>query len=217
MLTHLAPTRAGPRHGTNCGSRLPFLGRHHPGIIHKLLLLALVPALVVTVAGCGTSAESVEFAPPQVIEVGTHELDGRNGVGFTLEVRRLRLTRSGWEVAARVVNSTPVSWSIERPHELGPGTKFGLFVASKPNALRPMALEAEHLTTPQLLAVPFDPPIPQLLHPAEGWSGRFSGPGRIRRGNYVKFAFGRFVTDQQPPADLPASLMALTAHAVRVG
>ena len=136
------------------------VGRHHPGIIHKLLLLALVPALVVTVAGCGTSAQSVEFAPPQVIEVGTHELDGRNGVGFTLEVRRLRLTRSGWEVAARVVNSTPVSWLIVRPHELGLGTKFGLFVASKPNALRPMALEAEHLTTPQLLAARFDPPIP---------------------------------------------------------
>jgi hypothetical protein len=41
--------------------------------------LALVLALVVTV-GCDTAAQSVEFAPPQVIEVGTHELDGAAGI-----------------------------------------------------------------------------------------------------------------------------------------
>jgi hypothetical protein len=185
-------------------------------VILRLVLGSLCLAAVVTVAGCGSTARPAELAPPQLIEVGTREVDGRNTVGFLLEVRRLRLTPAGWEVEARVVNSTPVTWSIGRPHVPG-GTKFGLFVARSPDALRPERLEGGAKTTPQLLATHFDPPIPRVLRPADGWSGRFSGPGRIARGSYVKFAFGRFTTYQRPPAGLPAQVMALTSNAIRIG
>jgi hypothetical protein len=173
-------------------------------------------ALVLTVAACGTTGQPARYAAPQVIEIGTHELDGRHGIGFVLDIRRLRLSRSGWEVEARVVNATPVTWSIAKPHSRG-GTKFGLFLGRDPKALRPATLEAAARTTPQLLALNYDPPTPTALRPGEGWSGRFSGPGRIQRGTYIKFAFGTFTTDQPPPEGLPPRLMALTSKAVQVG
>ena len=158
--------------------------------------------------GCGASTESTGLAAPQTVEIGWRELDGRAGVGFLLEIRRLHVTESGWRVDARVVNRTPVHWFVRRPHVRG-GTKFGLFVGPREAELRPEA-------APSLIATEFDPPLPRLLEPGAAWSGRLSGQGRIPRGSYVRFVFGRFDTTELPPVGLPAQLLAVTSRSIRV-
>jgi hypothetical protein len=176
----------------------------------------LLPAFVLagTLAACGGEVEPVRYAEPQVVEIGATTLDGLDGAGFLLGVRRLRIGADGWAVEASVVNRTPVLWQIGRPHVQG--TKFGLFAAPTADELTPRRLEDTGRTTPPLLATRFEPPLPGLLEPGAGWSGRFSGPGRIPRGNFVRVAFGRFTTTETPPDGLPQRLMALSGPAVRV-
>ena len=86
-------------------------------------------AIVVLAAGCGGGTEGAAVARPQVVRVGTTEIDGDSGIGFRLEIRRLVITSQGWRVEASVTNSTATIWTIGRPH-VPEGTKFGLFAAA---------------------------------------------------------------------------------------
>jgi hypothetical protein len=97
----------------------------------------LLPALGLAgaLAACGGEVEPVRYAEPQVVEIGATTLDGLDGAGFLLGVRRLRIGENGWAVEATVVNRTPVRWQIGRPHVNG--TKFGLFAAPTAEQLRP--------------------------------------------------------------------------------
>jgi hypothetical protein len=178
---------------------------------------ALVPLAIgatLGAIGCGSVSE-VQAAPPQTIEIGTTELDGHQGIGFVLEIRRLQITRVGWRVHAAVTNATPVIWTVVRPHVLG-GTKFGLFVADRPSKLTAAAMEAKNWTTPQLVAETFDSPLPRVFQPGMRWSGSFAGPGFVPADSFVVFAFGRFSTEADPPAGLPRGLVAVTARPLQV-
>jgi hypothetical protein len=108
-------------------------------------------ACVLALAACGGATGTIEYAKPQTVEIGSRELDGRLGVGFVLEVRRLRLLASGWQVDARIVNRTSVSWTVRRPH-VDHGTKFGLLVSPSQAELDPRAIEATGLPAPSLTA-----------------------------------------------------------------
>ncbi len=143
--------------------------------------------------------------------MGIHE----SGGGFRLDVYELRLTAGGWWVQARVANATSVTWNVGRPHRSG-GTKFGLFVAASKDDLLPERLQATARTVPTFLAAKFDPPLPSFFGPHTSWRGRFGGDGRIPRGRYVSFAFGRFTTLETPPAGLPSGLLEVTARSVHV-
>ena len=178
-------------------------------------LLSSVLALA-SAAGCGGGSASVVYASPQEIRISSNELDGYRGHGFRLQIRGLRLTSDRWLVTASVTNATPVSWVVRRPHVRG-GTKFGLFVLSTSDPKRWRAEFEAARTTPSLLAEQFQPPLPASFAPGERWSGAFSGRGRIPQGSFVRFAFGRFTTSGKPPTGLPAGLMAVTRHPVRVG
>lgn len=167
------------------------------------------------IAGCGGESAVVPAATPQVLEVGTEELNGSRGIGFRLEVRELRITADGWRVKARVTNATPVRWTIGRPHTRG-GTKFGLFVASSARDLSAARLQATARTTPQLTADVFEPALPRVLGPGAGWAGAFSGRGRVPAGSFVSVAFGRFTTYAKPPAGFPARLLATTSVPIQL-
>lgn len=172
-------------------------------------LLPLTFVALAVACGGGESAETGGTAP-RTIPVHVNELDG----GFALSVRSLRLTRARWSVDAAVENRTTARWSVGRPHSSG-GTKFGLFVARRADELEPAFLEGHGRTTPSLPAETFDPPLPRAFGPGRSWSGRFGGRGVVPAGNYVSFAFGRFLSDA-PPRELPPRFVALTSRPVRV-
>lgn len=171
-------------------------------------------AIVVLAAACGGGSERAAVARPQVVRVGTTEIDGDSGIGFRLEIRRLVITGQGWRVEARVTNSTATIWTIGRPH-VPEGTKFGLFVAATVRELQATRLEASGRTTPPLIANSFAPPVPRLLRPGDSWSGSFAGTGEIPAGSFVCVAFGRFSTDTPPPG-FPDRLMAITSAPIRL-
>jgi hypothetical protein len=166
------------------------------------------------VAGCGTEDEPSRAAAPQTIEIGSKDFDGENGVGFALEVRRLHITANSWRVDARIVNRTGVSWTVSRPHFPG-RTKFGIYVAPTAEELSPARLEASRLVTPQLAADRFRPLLPHVFAAGTGWTGSFSGRGRIPQNSFVKFAFGRFTT-YDPHPRLPPRILLLTSRPVQV-
>jgi hypothetical protein len=176
--------------------------------------LLLLTAVAVAASACGGKNEGIAAAPPQVIWVGTSELDGDGGVGFLLDVRRLHTTPSGWRVEATVTNATPARWTIGRPHMSG-GTKFGLFVAQSARELRASRLAASGRTTPPLIASAFDPPLPRSLAPGASWSGSFAGTGQLPAQSFVSVVFGRFSSDS-PPRRFPVGLLVITSVPIRV-
>jgi hypothetical protein len=113
-----------------------------------------------------------------------------------------------------VTNKTKATWWVVRPHFPGQ-TKFGLYVSPDAGLASLEAASARALKTPPLLADHFEPPLPRLFTPGRRWAGVFSGQGRIPRGRWVRFAFGRFQTND-PPVGLPDGLIAFTEKAVRV-
>jgi hypothetical protein len=176
--------------------------------------LLVLSAVAVAGSACGGEKAGVAAAPPQIIRVGTSELDGSGGVGFRLDVRRLQITPSGWRVHAKVTNATPTRWTIGRPHT-SDGAKFGLFVAQTARELRASRLEASGRTTPPLVANAFDPPLPRSLAPGASWSGSFAGTGQVPAGSFLSVAFGRF-SSASPPRRFPAGLLAVTSVPIRV-
>ena len=60
--------------------------------VHSTWALA---AIVVLAAACGGGSERAAVARPQVVRVGTTEIDGYSGIGFRLEIRRLVITSQG--------------------------------------------------------------------------------------------------------------------------
>lgn len=177
--------------------------------------LSALGASVAFLAGACEEQSGVEYAPPQTIAVRVVELDGGEGAGFRLEVRRFELTERRWAVTAAVTNTTPATWWVVRPH-FPDETKFGLYVSKNADSGYLRAEFASGRTTPSLLADRFSPRLPAYFTPGRRWSGVYSGHGRIPRERWVRFAFGRFQTNGIPPAGLPDGLMAITNRAVWV-
>ena len=132
---------------------------------------------MVLAAPCGGGSERAAVARPQVVRVGTTEIDGYSGIGFRLEIRRLVITSQGWRVEARVTNSTATIWTIGRPH-VPKGTKFGLFVAATVRQLQALRLEASGHTTPPLIATRSR--RQSLACCARATAGRVRSPERAR-------------------------------------
>jgi hypothetical protein len=166
-------------------------------------------------SSCGGEDSGVEYAGPQTIPVNFVELDGNPGGRFRIEVRKLSLTERRWTVYAAVTNHTTATWWVTRPHFPGQ-TKFGLYASADADSRFIRAQFAAGRTTPPLLADRFSPPLPRHFTPGRRWTGAFSGYGRIPRERWVRFAFGRFQTNGDPPAGLPDGLMVVTDRAVRV-
>ena len=66
-----------------------------------------------------------------------------------------------------------------------------------------------------LLARRSKPPLPRLLFPGQRWRGIISGPGRARRGAWVRVNFGFFATDLF--RDQPKGFSWITDNAFEVG
>jgi hypothetical protein len=84
-------------------------------------------------------------------------------------------------VSGSVVNRTKQPLRVVYMHEPPGRNGFGI-VVGRPDI------------APVATATRFDPPVPILLRPGEGWSGTFSGPDRLARGVLVHVQFGQFGT-----------------------
>ena len=130
-------------------------------------------------AACGGGSNPPP-ARAQVAHVDWREAgDPHNLLGgpIVYRVRTIRVAPSGWTVTASVVNRTKEPLRIVYAHEQTGQNAFGIRVGEG----------AAH-------ALHFQPKVPVLLRPGEGWSGWFSGPERLPSGTLVHVQFGQFGT-----------------------
>ena len=171
-------------------------------------------ALLTVVAGCGHVTARTDWAEPQALRLGGDEPCGPAGRAVDVELRRLVLDRNRWRVEAAVRNHTGVPLSILRPHT--DETFFGLAVF-RGHGLREVAARADRRAIHvQLVADRFEPAMPRRLDPGDGWSGAFSGPGRLPRGRIVRVVTGRFATLARPPRGLFAQFVCVSERGRRV-
>ena len=84
---------------------------------------------------------------------------------------------------ASITNDTSTTLFIGRPHTDDPGT-FGLLATE--------SVRHSGRVPSGLLATRYVPPLPRVLRPGEGWSGRFSGLGAVPAGTSLRIVFGSF-------------------------
>jgi len=161
--------------------------------------LAWVAATFLTV-GCGGGTSDAEWARAQTVALGWTERCGSVTRAVTLGLRRLTLSRDRWRVEASVQNGTGVALSVLRPHT--DETFFGLAAFQGAGAADVHARARRQALHLQLVADRFRPQLPRLLAPGAGWSGTFSGPGRLPRGRFIRVVVGRFVIRGTPPRGL---------------
>jgi hypothetical protein len=150
---------------------------------------------VAVLAGCG-SGVTPPLAREQVAHVNWREVgDPHNLLGgpLVVRVRTIRIGPRGWSVSGSVVNRTNEPLRIAYAHEPAGHNYFGIRIGE---AAGP--------------ALGFQPPVPILLRPGEGWSGTFSGPDALARGVLVRVQFGQFATING------ARYVFVTDHAYRV-
>jgi hypothetical protein len=91
---------------------------------------------------------------------------------------RVTFTRAGWTVTASVRNTSRSTLALAR-------VRFALFVYRRAYA-NP---STRHGT---IAATAVGPAFPGTLAPGQAWAGQFSGPGRPRRGRWIRFRVGDF-------------------------
>ena len=193
----------------------PYLGssREDPRIaaVRKSLLAAF---LILVAAACGET-ERADVARAQVRSLDWHENCGTHDDALPIETRRLAVRGGRWHVTLAFRNETSVTLTIVRPHIAG-GTYFGLepFETSSSSEVRE---RAERLAAkPRTLADRFEPELPRVLMPGDGWSGTFSGPGGLPAGTPIRVVLGRFVIRGHVPPGFFDGFLCISERAVRL-
>lgn len=207
-------TAAGP--GRNMRVRDPSIARMQLPRGHSMALAPVILLASAVMTGCGGKTQtSPRPAPPQTIQLGWHQTEGRPPDRFLLTVSRLVIGLAQWSVHGSVQNQTGQTWLIERPHMPG-GTKFGIFVFKSGARAEIKELERRRRLSPALIADTFVPELPRILHPGVRWTGVFSGRGTIPSDRFLRIAFGRFTTQGEPPKGLYRAMLFVTDRAVRM-
>lgn len=155
------------------------------------------------------------MARAQVQNLGWHENCGTRDDALTIETRRLGVRGGRWHVGLAFRNETGVTLTIVRPHVRG-GTYLGLDPFETSSA-REVRERAERLAAkPRTLADRFEPPLPRVLAPGEGWSGTFSGPGGLPARTPIRVVLGRFVIRGHVPPGFFDGFLCISERAVRL-
>ena len=104
--------------------------------------------------------------------------------------------------------------SIVRPHT--DETFFGLAVFRGARTAEVRARVGARSIHVQLVADRFEPRLPRRLAPGSGWSGTFSGPGRLPRGRFVRVVVGRFALLGHAPPGLYREFICVSEHGRRI-
>jgi hypothetical protein len=124
---------------------------------------------------------------PHTFALDWHESDGSPGARFVVDVRALSVTAHGWRVRASIRNGTGATLQIGRIHRAGEAA-FGLLVSERRESGQPEDAPFH----PTLVASRYRSRLPPALRPGEGWSGVFSGAGRLPARAFVRVVFGTF-------------------------
>jgi hypothetical protein len=159
-----------------------------------------VTALIVValaVAGCDPAAPQ-RWARPQALRLDWHENCGTRARPLTVTTRRLTVGERRWRVELAFRNETGLTLGVLRPHAVDE-TLFGL-APYRTTSFREALKRAETAEAkPLTYADRFRPSRPRLFAPGEGWSGTFSGPGRLPHGVPIRVVLGRFVITGKAP------------------
>lgn len=176
--------------------------------------VTLGAAALAVAAGCDSSSPA-RWARPQVAELRWHENCGTRADPLPIETRRLVVGRRAWRVELSFRNETGVTLSVLRPHALDE-TLFGLEPFST-TSFREVLKRAETAEAkPRAYADRFDPSTPRLLSPGDGWSGSFSGSGRLPAGAPIRVVLGRFVVTEKVPPGFFAGFLCISKRYIRL-
>lgn len=171
-------------------------------------------ALALLVAGCDSAAPQ-RWARPQGVRLGWHENCGTRARPLTVAARRLTVGNRRWRVELAFRNETGLTLGVLRPHAVDE-TLFGL-APYRTTSFREVLKRAETAEAkPLTYADRFSPSTPRLLAPGEGWSGAFSGPGRLPRGVPIRVVLGRFVITGKVPRGLFRGFLCVSERYVRL-
>jgi hypothetical protein len=104
---------------------------------------------------------------------------------------------------------------VLRPHETGE-TLFR-FAPYRTTSFREVRRRPESATAkPRTYADRVEPALPRLLQPGEGWSGTFSGLGRLPRDVPIRVVLGRFMFNGKVPRGFVRGFLCVSRRYVRL-
>jgi hypothetical protein len=165
-------------------------------------------ALAATLIGCGSTATPPPSSASRTIELNWHEITAGAGDRFVFEVDRLVLAPHRWSARVSFTNDSRATFVINRVHR-PQGWMFGL-VLSKTARVDPFQ------EAPVLIAALVEPTLPTIVRPGTTWTGTMTGFRALPKGAFVRVAFGRFMTTNAVPAQLPARFIWVTDHVHRL-
>ncbi len=171
--------------------------------------------LALAAAGCGGNGPPGRWARPQVMKLGWHENCGTGKRPLPIATRRLVVGRRRWQVDLSFRNETGLTLEIVRPHAVGE-TLFGLEPFETTSRREVLARAQSGGAKPRAFADRFTPSIPVILAPRKGWSGSFSGLGRVPAEVPIRVVLGRFVPTGVVPKGFFDGFLCVSERFVRL-
>ena len=178
--------------------------------------LVILGALAFVATGCGSSSPA-NWARPQVVRLGWHENCGTRANPIPIRTRRLVVEERRWLVELAFRNETSSALGVLQPHSPDM-TYFGL-VPFKTASWREVLKREETARDvyPRTIADRFKPKKPRLLAPSDGWSGSFSGPGRLPALTPLRVVLGLFVIGEgKLPSGFARGFVCMSERVVRL-
>ena len=169
---------------------------------------------VTALAGCGSRADG-RWAGSQVTRLDWRENCGTGANPLRIRTRRLTVGPRRWRVDLSFRNETGVSLYVVRPHAVGE-TLFGLAPYSTTSFAEVLKRAETANAKPRAYADRFRPRRPALLAPGEGWSGSFSGLGRLPAATPIRVVLGRFLVTQEVPQGFVSGFLCVSKRYVRL-
>jgi hypothetical protein len=181
----------------------------------RAVFVTVVAAALAIAAGCDSSAPA-RWARPQVVQLGWHENCGTRANPIPIRTRRLVVEQRRWLVELAFRNETSSTLGVLQPHSAGM-TYFGL-ASFKTGSWREVSKRVETRDVlPRTIADRFKPPKPRLLAPGDGWSGSFSGPGRLPELTPIRVVLGLFVIGEgKLPRGFGRGFLCMSERVVRL-
>lgn len=174
----------------------------------------LASLLLGLAAGCGGGSQG-KWARPQVVRLDWHENCGTGARPLPITTRRLIVRERRWQVDLSVRNETGVTLRIGRSHSYT-GTLFGL-EPFETTSYREVLTRARYGgAKPRALANRFTPFLSHILASGEGWSGSFSGLGRVPAEVPVRVVLGRFLPAGHVPPGFFDAFLCVSERFVRL-
>jgi hypothetical protein len=182
--------------------------------MRRALVLCLV-AVVVAVAGCGSSGTPVPTtvkAPPQTARLAWTEPYPADGAALVFGVSSFTVTTDGWTADVSVENRSQVGWEVGDPRRAAQ-LAFGVLLFPDDD-LDELERRNRNGDLPAIRpATSYRPALPLVLRPGKTWKGTIAAPGALAGGLWVRLSFGTFASVGKPPEGAQPQVVWFTDHA----